>query len=38
MGGWRIQVWERVFGGWMEDTCVRECDWWVDGGYMCERV
>ena len=31
-------MWERVFGGWMEDTCVRECDWWVDGGYMCERV
>ena len=22
----------------MEDTCVRACDWWVDGGYKCESV
>ena len=38
MGGWRIHVWERVIGGWVGDTCVRACDWWVDGGYMCESV
>ena len=38
MGGWRIHVWERVIGGWTGDTCVRACDWWVDGGYMCESV
>ena len=31
-------MWERVFGGWMEDTRVGACDWWVDGGYMCESV
>ena len=38
MGGWRIQVWELVIGGWMEDTSVGACDWWVDGGYMSGSV
>ena len=38
MGGQGIHVWERVIGGWMEDTCVRACDWWVNGGYMCESM
>ena len=38
MGGRGIHVWERVNGGWMEDTSVGVCDWWVGGGYMCESV
>ena len=38
MGGRGIQVWERVIGGWVVDICVEGCDWWVDGGYMCESV
>ena len=38
MGGRGIQMWERVIGGWVGDTCVRACDWWVDGGYMCGSV
>ena len=35
MGGRGIHVWERVIGGWMEDTSVGACDRWVDGGYKC---
>ena len=38
MGGRGIQVWERVIGEWTGDTCVRACDWWVDGGYKCGSV